>query len=296
MKKLKVLAGAVALALSAGQAHAALSQDAATTGSSLFLAVWNGSTSYIRDLGIHLSDMLTLTTPGNINTATGPSATWTSNAGFTFTNAGDSLFTSTFSSLAGLNWTVFAEDSGASPNIPGNPGGFVSGFSTGPTSMPFSNVSSALGRANSYMGNVNNPANTACATNTSCVAPLGNAAYAGNNTTTGWGQSIAASLPGSGTNVVAAQDGTSSMPFWYISTDSAAGHSNATPVLEFLFQNSQNVGMWSLDAAGDATFTLAAATVSSVPLPGALWLFGSGLLALVGIGRRRNASAEVSAA
>ena len=61
-------------------------------------------------------------------------------------------------------------------------------------------------------------------------------------------------------------------------------------------QNSQNVGMWSLDAAGDVTYSLAAAVVSQVPLPGALWLFGSGLLALVGIGRRRNVSADVSAA
>ena len=49
--------------------------------------------------------------------------------------------------------------------------------------------------------------------------------------------------------------------------------------------------MWSLDATGAVTYTLAAAAVSEVPLPGALWLFGSGLLALVGIGRRRNASA-----
>src|SRR5215467_10240441 len=152
MKKVKVLAGAIALALSAGQAHAALSQDAATTGSSLFLAVWNGTTSYIRDLGIHLSDTLTLGTAGNINTATGPSAAWTSNAGFTFTNAGDSLFTSTFSSLTGLNWTIFAEDSNASPNLPSNPGGFVSGFSTGPGAIPFSKLSSALSRANSYIG------------------------------------------------------------------------------------------------------------------------------------------------
>jgi len=289
MKKLNVLAGAIALALSAGQAHAALSQDAATTGSSLFLAVWNGSTSYIRDLGLHLSDMLNLGTAGNINTANGPSTAWTSNAGFTFTNAGDSLFTSTFSGLTGLNWTIFAEDSGASPNVPSNPGGFVSGFSTGPTAMPFSNVSSAITRANSYMGLVNNPANTTCGTTVSCTAPLGNAAYAGNNTGAGWGQSIAASLPAG--NVVAGQDGAQSMPFWYIRTDSAAGHSNATPVLEFQFKNSQNAGMWSLDAAGDVTYTLAAAAVSEVPLPGALWLFGSGLLALVGIGRRRNASA-----
>src|SRR5215831_6524694 len=289
MKKLKVLAGAVALALSAGQAHAALSQDTATTGGSLFLAVWNGTTSYIRDLGLHLSDTLNLTTAGNINSANGPSAAWTSNAGFSFSNAGDSLFTSTFASLAGLNWTVFAEDSSATANISSNPGGFVSGFSSGPTGMTFAQVSSAITRGNSYVGLVNNPTNTTCGTTVSCTAPLGNAAYAGNNTVSGWGQNVATSLPTG--NVVAAQDGTSSMPFWYIRTDSAPGHTNATPVLEFEFANSQNVGMWSLDATGAVTYTLAAAAVSEVPLPGALWLFGSGLLALVGIGRRRNASA-----
>jgi hypothetical protein len=260
----------ISIALSAS-AHAALSQDVSTTGGSLFLAVWNGTTSYIRDLGIHLSDMLTLTTPGAINTATGPSATWTSNAGFTFVNLGDSLFRSTFSSVAGVNWTVFAEDFSSVPGSPSNPGGFVSGFSAGPTAMPYSVLNNALHRGNDYMSLINNTANTACANgSTSCVALLGNPAYAGNSAM--WGRSIGGSLLIG--NTVAATDGTASMPFWYIRTDSAAGHTTATPVLEFEFANSNNVGFWSLDAGGDVIYSLLAAPV---PLPGAVWLFASGL-------------------
>jgi hypothetical protein len=38
--------------------------------------------------------------------------------------------------------------------------------------------------------------------------------------------------------------------------------------------------------------TLSGAPVGAVPLPAAVWLFGSGLLGLVGVGRRRNPSAN----
>jgi hypothetical protein len=44
--------------------------------------------------------------------------------------------------------------------------------------------------------------------------------------------------------------------------------------------------MFNLDSLGDVSYTLAAAA-SAVPIPGALWLFGSGLLGLIGISRRK---------
>jgi hypothetical protein len=48
-----------------------------------------------------------------------------------------------------------------------------------------------------------------------------------------------------------------------------------------------------LSTSGDLTYTIAG--VSAVPLPAAVWLLGSGLLGLAGIGRRKKAAAAVAA-
>jgi hypothetical protein len=47
------------------------------------------------------------------------------------------------------------------------------------------------------------------------------------------------------------------------------------------------LGTATLDASGNLTF---ATNVSAVPLPAAVWLFGSGLMGLVGVSRRRKAA------
>jgi len=49
---------------------------------------------------------------------------------------------------------------------------------------------------------------------------------------------------------------------------------------------SQFAGSWSLSTAGILSY----ASVSAVPVPAAVWLFGSGLLGLAGIARRRKQS------
>jgi hypothetical protein len=48
------------------------------------------------------------------------------------------------------------------------------------------------------------------------------------------------------------------------------------------------VGSFSMNATGDLSFVSAGST--SVPLPAAAWLFGSGLLGLAGVGRRKVAA------
>jgi hypothetical protein len=55
------------------------------------------------------------------------------------------------------------------------------------------------------------------------------------------------------------------------------------------FALAYNVGSVKLDGAGNLTFTGNGA--SAVPLPAAIWLLGSGLLGLAGVGRRRSVKA-----
>ncbi len=70
--------------------------------------------------------------------------------------------------------------------------------------------------------------------------------------------------------------------FLYISgVITAAGTFDVGFTSQVMFDLNGNL----LEAGRD--FTVVPATVSSVPVPAALWLFGSGLLALVGFGRRR---------
>jgi hypothetical protein len=59
-----------------------------------------------------------------------------------------------------------------------------------------------------------------------------------------------------------------------------------TSTTKTAFSNAQGNGTWNLSAAGDLVYSIPAP--SSVPLPAAVWLLGSGLLGLAGVGRRRS--------
>jgi hypothetical protein len=56
------------------------------------------------------------------------------------------------------------------------------------------------------------------------------------------------------------------------------------------YANATGAGYWFLSSSGDLTYNVPTAGVAPVPLPAAVWLLGSGLLGLAGIGRRRNAA------
>jgi hypothetical protein len=49
-------------------------------------------------------------------------------------------------------------------------------------------------------------------------------------------------------------------------------------------------GFWFLSSAGQLTYNIVA-EAAPVPLPAAVWLLGSGLMGLIGVGRRRRATA-----
>jgi len=83
-------------------------------------------------------------------------------------------------------------------------------------------------------------------------------------------------------NSAAGVAGGSAIGFYQIT---GTGGSSVTAVTPVQFKNATGVATWSLSATGDLVYTVPG--TSAVPLPAAIWLLGSGLLGLAGIGRRK---------
>lgn len=283
MNKLVV---AMALAAFAGQAGAAMVQSDTGNGD-LFLTVWdtNNTVMYTQDLGQGFLSWM----PNGVSVSTAVSGDATTDVGTATPEAGlTNTFTTNFgSAFATINqttdpllWNVVGADSKVNPASSYRVNGAVQIMTTSATSAPISTTTSEI---NTLGGNVEAQMialnGIGCGTASSCVDTLPGTSPFNFGATNNFGNSI-----GSGAFNNAGAIGQSLYADYL--TGSGGAPSTAANVL--VYQNSQNLATWTLNSSGTLVYSLAPA-VSSVPIPAAVWLFGSGLLGLVGIARRKLA-------
>ena len=237
--KLKTLVVAVGMVV-AGAANAALSSSGppGTGGSDLIFEAWDGTTSYVMDLGA--------ATQYDTFAAAAPSS-----AAFTVDLTGLNAAT--------LQWQVFANNQGTASY-----GSFgvitTSAAGNAPAISSVLVTSATIDLIEGYQ-------NAALGTATSGYIPASNSlAYAGqfgNNTVGTFAKNTAVT-------------GFGSMGLYEFLDNGNATTAPATV--------NQFAGSFSLASNGTLTYGPAAV---ATPLPAAAWLFGSGLLGLVGVARRR---------
>lgn len=304
--KLSMAAAAVSMAF-AGQANALLLPSSGN--SSLFLAVWDtgtGNATYVSELtpggttgaqgtGLRLNDFL----PNSVNIASGdggPGAgtrTPTTGLSLTFNPAGLQQFIASNSTSAVLNWGVYGMDA---------QGGTITGGTLGTANRTRIVTTLNTGTANPIL--VNSGLNAIvlnadsvtipgfndfnCGTNSSCQTNLPTGSIGGGGENAGfWGGTFGGTTVGpNGSAIGTAQD------FLYIGQGQGTVGSVSAPTTQTWFENASGRAKWNLGSDGVLTYTLAAeGGGTEIPVPAAVWLFGSGLLGLVGVARRQRKAA-----
>ena len=270
--------------LAACPTSAAIIQGSDQGCSSLFLSVWDSvrNVSYTRNLGTNLNGFLpssvtTLPNDGNI-VGTSVTGNRTPEAGLTVSFSGDSLFTSNFSASDpdNVRWNIAAFDTALSTSF-----GSIRAISTAsaePT-MNRAGVQNLTAGGNNYLlALVNDTAIGNPGVNSVVTTDPILLSFAGN---LNWGdvlntQGISSSATGF----------SSSLGFFYLARTATGAGSTVVPALQY--GNSTAVAAWRLAVDGTATYSLSAAGVAPVPLPPAIGLFAAGLLAFLGVLRRRS--------
>lgn len=257
--KIKILVAAVALAAVSSVSNAAIIHGDANTDGEFFLTVLDkaGQKSYGLDLGFTMSQF-------NADT----------NAARSFDLSGDVNF-SGFINNPNLKWTVTGVSTVFNRREKKNFGFAYTSIST------VEQIHAATPNKiemNGAMGNITNMAlnsnassgsifdGTNGAGNFSNVALIGEFGYAGDIS---WGSTLG------NRGIVAADVVGNAMTMYRTRLD--PNDSNVSVV--------DTLGTWNLTAAGMLTYS----APSAVPVPAAVWLFGSGLIGLVGVARRKKA-------
>jgi hypothetical protein len=275
MKSLFKLAVASALSLGATSVFAATGAPWSNS-SDLLLVVENASThdTYVLDLGVSVDSLLptgSLVTNASLNTSL---------AGINKTVSASSALQSFLAAnpAAGDLWTLEGGQWNGSSSTPaGNntraPGGGKAIFTSANGTANNANVASKTdGNMNSFLNGLN----------AEIVPGQGNGAFLGLQSAT---EATCAACTLSSAE--------QRYGFWTAIDWSALG-STAVQLFAFTGNNSPGVlqsyilGNATLDANGTLTIS---GNQASVPLPAAVWLFGSGLLGLFGVARRRVAAA-----
>lgn len=272
--KIKALAVAVMLA-AAGSANAAIHPGTVgtnTLGTEMFVTVFDPSAqmSYALDLGIYGWDMVdNAATPLSFNL--GADADFAAFVGqtdlrFTVTTTYRNLDTYEDAQHFGLITT-----SASAPNVFLDTRPFF-----GDIDMMSARVSSMAQNLNANAVNTGQPNNAQnnYAVNNSSVALIGQMGYYYVPT---WNDTLG------GAGYDASGDVGTAVNFYHFGLDADLMFNDAIELTTATL-----LGSWNLDTSGMLTYSAAGGT-NPVPVPAAAWLFGSGLLGLVGVARRKAA-------
>jgi hypothetical protein len=289
---LKTLAVTAALAATAGQANAAMVNSQGTLGdgnSSVVLYAFSSVRSYSRDLGFNLNDFLytgasapmagsysfnsTLNTDMPIVTGN------VTDPGHTLSFGADPLMMSWLgdgSTLAPyVQWGIAAVDGqGTGSAFRALTTVTIGASSAGTTN---SELATFENKFDSFVIAHNNLGTHVSSLNGSTGSDASNSAAANAATVfdINWGGA---------TSFISTGGVGQSLEFFFMAGNGTLLNTNATAVR---YGNAGDFATWTLNADGSLLYMTPGA-VSAVPVPAAVWLFGSGLVGLIGISHRRK--------
>lgn len=277
---IKPLAAAVSLTLISVSAHAALTAPVQGTtvpaNTGLYLDAWNATTgaTELVNLSYAYTDIAGANL-GNLNTASGPAWTTASNPAGSGTVSQLNFGTIANATAGGFtNFTVVSAASTTQTGI-----NHIEGISIGAGSSP-AGITSTAGLTPVLQNIQQEVAAWASLSSSGTFFDVDGSSTAAALKAPTSGGSWGNSLLSSGTVGTA-------LSFYNMigntnvtAADGLASHATLTTAYN---------GFWFLTSGGQLTYNIAAAA-APVPLPAAVWLLGSGLLGLIGVGRRRSAA------